>query len=163
MSARGSKQTLERKSKPKYEKIDTSALPPLYKCTCCGKTVQDPDGKFFKVIQNSLYKANDGYSNVCTYCCDDYFARMRDKYKDEKMALLMTCAEMGWFFSEATYIKMKEKDSQDIRLGDYVKRLNLSQNKDLTFVDYVISSINNEQFLRSKEEVNQQMESEWTK
>ena len=64
-------------------------------------------------------------------------------YKDEKMALLMTCAEMGWFFSEATYIKMKEKDSQDIRLGDYVKRLNLSQNKDLTFVDYVISSINN--------------------
>lgn len=163
MSARGSKQTLERKSKPKYEKIDTSALPPLYKCTCCGKTVQDPEGKFFKVVQNSLYKANDGYSNVCTYCCDDYFARMRDKYKDEKMALLMTCAEMGWFFSESTYIKMKEKDSQDIRLGDYVKRLNLSQNKDLTFVDYVISSINNEQFLRSKEEINQQMENEWTK
>ena len=163
MPARGSKQTLEKKAKPKYEKIDTSALPPLYKCTCCGKTVQDPEGKFFKVVQNSLYKANDGYSNVCTYCCDDYFARMREKYKDEKMALLMTCAEMGWYFSEATYIKMKEKDPQDIRLGDYVKRLNLSQNKDLTFVDYVISSINNEQFLRSKEEVNQQMESEWTK
>ena len=163
MPARGSKQTLEKKAKPKYEKIDTSALPPLYKCTCCGKTVQDPEGKFFKVVQNSLYKANDGYSNVCTYCCDDYFARMREKYKDEKIALLMTCAEMGWYFSEATYIKMKEKDPQDIRLGDYVKRLNLSQNKDLTFVDYVISSINNEQFLRSKEEVNQQMESEWTK
>ena len=163
MPARGSKQTLEKKAKPKYEKIDTSALPPLYKCTCCGKTVQDPEGKFFKVVQNSLYKANDGYSNVCTYCCDDYFARMREKYKDEKMALLMTCAKMGWYFSEATYIKMKEKDPQDIRLGDYVKRLNLSQNKDLTFVDYVISSINNEQFLRSKEEVNQQMESEWTK
>lgn len=163
MPARGSKQTLEKKAKPKYEKIDTSALPPLYKCTCCGKTVQDPEGKFFKVVQNSLYKANDGYSNVCTYCCDDYFARMREKYKDEKMALLMTCAEMGWYFSEVTYIKMKEKDPQDIRLGDYVKRLNLSQNKDLTFVDYVISSINNEQFLRSKEEVNQQMESEWTK
>ncbi len=163
MSARGSKQTLERKSKPKYEKIDTSALPPLYKCTCCGKTVQDPEGKFFKVVQNPLYKANDGYSNICTYCCDDYFARMREKYNDEKMALLMTCAEMGWFFSEATYIKMKEKDPQDIRLGDYVKRLNLSQNKDLTFIDYVISSINNEQFLRSKEEINQQMESEWTK
>ena len=163
MPARGSKQTLEKKAKPKYEKIDTSALPPLYKCTCCGKTVQDPEGKFFKVVQNSLYKANDGYSNVCTYCCDDYFARMREKYKDEKTALLMTCAEMGWYFSEATYIKMKEKDPQDIRLGDYVKRLNLSQNKDLTFVDYVISSINNEQFLRSKEEVNQQMESEWTK
>lgn len=163
MPAKGSKQTLERKAKPKYDKIDTNTLPPLFKCTCCGKVVQDPEGKFFKVVQNPLYKANEGYSNVCTYCCDDYFARMRDKYKDEKLALLMTCAEMGWYFSEATYIKMKEKDPQDIRLGDYVRRLNLSQNKDLTFVDYVISSINNEQFLRSKEEVNLQMESEWTK
>lgn len=163
MPAKGSKQALERKAKPKYDKIDTNTLPPLFKCTCCGKVVQDPEGKFFKVVQNPLYKANEGYSNVCTYCCDDYFARMRDKYKDEKLALLMTCAEMGWYFSEATYIKMKEKDPQDIRLGDYVRRLNLSQNKDLTFVDYVISSINNEQFLRSKEEVNLQMESEWTK
>ena len=51
------------------------------------------------------------------------------------------------FLTENVYlkeqiIKMKEKDPQDIRLGDYVKRLNLSQNKDLIFVDYVISSIN---------------------
>ena len=41
MPARGSKQTLEKKAKPKYEKIDTNALPPLYKCTCCGKMVQE--------------------------------------------------------------------------------------------------------------------------
>lgn len=163
MPAKGSKQALENRAKPKYPKIDLTALPPLYKCTSCGKIVQNPEGKFFKVVQNSLYRSNDGYSHLCTYCCDDYFARMREKYKDEKIALLMTCAEMGWYFSEATYIKMKEKDPQDIRLGDYVKRLNLSQNKNLTFVDYVISSINNEQFLRSQEEVNQQLESEWSK
>lgn len=162
MPARGSKQTLEKKAKPKYAPIDTSALPLLFKCTCCGKVVQNPEGKFFKVVQNSLYKSNDGYSNICTYCCDDYFARMREKYKDEKIALLMTCAEMGWYFSEATYIKMKENDPQDIRLGDYVRRLNLSQNKNLTFVDYVVASINNEQFLRSKDEINQQFESEWS-
>ena len=44
-----------------------------------------------------------------------------------------------------------------------MKGLIFLHNKDLTFIDYVISSINNEQFLRSKEEINQQMESEWTK
>ena len=162
MPARGSRQTLEKKAKPKYSAVDISSLPPLYKCTCCGKTVQDPDGKFFKVVQNQLYKSNDGYSHICTSCCDGYFARMREKYKDEKIALLMTCSEMGWYFSEATYIKMKEKDPQDIRLGDYAKRLNLSQNKDLTFTDYVISSINNEQFLRSKDEIESQLEGEWS-
>lgn len=162
MSARGSKQTLEKKAKPKYRKIDTTTLPPLYKCSCCGKIVQEPEGKFFKVIQNSLYNGNDGFSNICTYCCDDFFARMREKYQDEKIALLVTCAEMGWFFSEKTYMQMKEKNSGDIRLGDYIKRLNLSQNKNLTFVDYVMSSINSEQFLRSKQEADEMMEENWT-
>lgn len=162
MPARGSKQALEKKAKPKYRKIDTTTLPPLYKCSCCGKIVQEPEGKFFKVIQNSLYNGNDGFSNICTYCCDDFFARMREKYQDEKIALLVTCAEMGWFFSEKTYIQMKEKNSGDIRLGDYIKRLNLSQNKNLTFVDYVMSSINSEQFLRSKQEADEMMEENWT-
>ena len=162
MPARGSKQALEKKAKPKYRKIDTTTLPPLYKCSCCGKVVQEPEGKFFKVIQNSLYNGNDGFSNICTYCCDDFFARMREKYQDEKIALLVTCAEMGWFFSEKTYMQMKEKNSGDIRLGDYIKRLNLSQNKNLTFVDYVMSSINSEQFLRSKQEADEMMEENWT-
>lgn len=162
MPARGSKQALEKKAKPKYRKIDTTTLPPLYKCSCCGKIVQEPEGKFFKVIQNSLYNGNDGFSNICTYCCDDFFARMREKYQDEKIALLVTCAEMGWFFSEKTYMQMKEKNSGDIRLGDYIKRLNLSQNKNLTFVDYVMASINSEQFLRSKQEADEMMEENWT-
>jgi len=160
--ARGSKQTLEKKAKPKYRKIDTTTLPPLYKCSCCGKIVQEPEGKFFKVIQNSLYNGNDGFSNICTYCCDDFFARMREKYQDEKIALLVTCGETGWFFSEKTYMQMKEKNTGDIRLGDYIKRLNLSQNKNLTFVDYVMSSINSEQFLRSKQEADDMMEENWT-
>lgn len=163
MPARGSKQAIEKSRKPKYQKIDTSTLPPLYKCSCCGKMVQDPEGKFFKVVQNSLYKGNDGYGNICIYCCDDFFAKMRDKYQDEKIALLFICAEMGWFFSETTYMKMKERDSGDIRLGDYVKRLNLSQNKDLTFADYVMLSITNEQFLHSQKESKEILESEWTK
>lgn len=149
-------------SKPKYRKIDTTTLPPIYKCSCCGKIVQEPVGRFFKVIQNSLYNGNDGFGTVCITCCDEYFNRMREKYKDEKLALLATCAEVGWFFSEKTYLEMKEKIMGDIRLGDYVKRLNLSQNKNLTFVDYVMSSINNEKFLRSHSESVAMFEENWT-
>ena len=162
MPARGSKQAIARKKQPKYAKIDTDTLPPLYKCSCCGKVVQDPEGKFFKVTQNALYNGNDGYSNICSYCCDDFFARMKEKYQDEKLALLVTCGEMGWFFSEKTYMQIKEKMPDDIRLGEYIRRLNLSQHKNKTFVDYVMSSINNEQFLRSKEESDSMMEESWT-
>lgn len=87
---------------------------------------------------------------------------MKEKYQDEKVALLVTCCEMGWFFSEKTYLEMKEKNSDDITLGEYIRRLNLSQNKNKTFVNYIMSSITNEQFLRSKKEADEMFEANWT-
>lgn len=163
MPARGSKQTIEKRNKPKIDKsIDVESLPTIYKCSNCGKRVVDPEGKFYKIISNPLYKSNDGYSTLCTYCVDELFDNLRVKYNDEKIALLLCCAEVGWFFSESTYLKMKEKDSADIRIGDYVKRLNLSQNKNLTFQDYLIGSLNNQKVLLNKVEENQLLEEKWS-
>lgn len=156
------KQSLSKKRTTKVAQIDTSALPPLYKCSCCGKIVQDPQGRFFKVAQNSLYDGNDNYSNICTTCCDNFFSRMKEKHKDEKVALLVTCCEMGWFFSEKIYLELKEKSLEDIKLGEYIRRLNLSQNKEKTFVNYIMSSIKNEQFLRSQKETEEMFEANWT-
>ncbi len=163
MPARGTKQSLSKKKKiTKPVEIDTTTLPPLYKCSCCGKLIQDPKGKFYKVVQNSLYDGNDNYGTICTICCNNFYERMREKYQDEKVALLITCCEMGWFFSEKTYLEMKEDSLDDLRLGEYIRRLNLSQNKNKTFVDYIMSSINNEKFLRSKKETDEMFEANWT-
>lgn len=163
MPARGSKQTIEKRNKPKIDKsIDVESLPTIYKCSNCGKRVVDPEGKFYKIISNPLYKSNDGYSTLCTYCVDELFDNLRVKYNDEKLALLLCCAEVGWFFSESTYLKMKEKDSADIRIGDYIRRLNLSQNKDLSFQDYLIGSLNNQKVLLGKVEENQLLEDKWS-
>lgn len=163
MPARGSKQTIEKRKKPKIDKsIDVESLPTIYKCSNCGKRVVDPEGKFYKIISNPLYKSNDGYSTLCTYCVDELFDNLRVKYNDEKLALMLCCAEVGWFFSESTYLKMKEKESGDIRIGDYVKRLNLSQNKNLTFQDYLIGFLNNQKTLLNKVEENQLLEEKWS-
>lgn len=158
---RSTKQSAK-KAKPKYAQVDVTTLPPLYKCSCCGKIVTDPQGKFFKVTQNALYNGNDGYSNICINCCNNYFTRMKEKYKDEKYALLVTTGEMGYFFSEKTYLEIKEKNPEDLVLGEYIRRLNLSQHKNKTFVDYVMSAVNNEQFLRSQEESVAMFEQNWT-
>lgn len=163
MPARGSKQTIEKRNKPKIDKsFDVNSVPNIYKCTNCGKRTVDPDGKFYKIISNPLYKENDGYSTLCTYCIDELFDNLRVKYNDEKLALLLCCAEVGWFFSESTYLKMKEKDPADIRIGDYIKRLNLSQNKNLTFQDYLIGSLNNQKILSNKVEENELLEEKWS-
>ena len=164
MPAKGSKQAIEKRNRPKIDKsFDVNSVPDIYKCTKCGKRVVDPEGKFYKNISNPLYKNNDGYTTLCTYCIDELFDDLRVKYSDEKLALLLCCAEVGWFFSEATYLKMKEKDSADIRIGDYVKRLNLSQNKNLTFQDYLIGSLNNQKVLATKVEENELLEEKWSK
>lgn len=163
MPARGSKQTIEKRNKPKIDKsFDVDSVPNIYKCTNCGKRTVDPEGKFYKIISNPLYKENDGYSTLCTYCIDELFDNLRVKYNDEKLALLLCCAEVGWFFSESTYLKMKEKDPADIRIGDYIKRLNLSQNKNLTFQDYLIGSLNNQKILSNKVEENELLEEKWS-
>lgn len=163
MPARGSKQTIEKRNKPKIDKsFDVNSVPNIYKCTNCGKRTVDPEGKFYKIISNPLYKENDGYSTLCTYCIDELFDNLRVKYNDEKLALLLCCAEVGWFFSESTYLKMKEKDPADIRIGDYIKRLNLSQNKNLTFQDYLIGSLNNQKILSNKVEENELLEEKWS-
>lgn len=159
----GGKTSLSKsKKKPKYAAIDITKLPPLYKCSCCGTLVQEPQGKFYKVIQNPLYDGNEGFGTICVNCCSSFFDRMREKYKDEKLALLITCSEMGWFFSEKTYLQMKEKDTADISLGEYIKRLNLSQNKNKTFDNYLVEAINNEQFLNSKQDNEEMFEARWT-
>lgn len=163
MPARGSKQTIEKRNKPKIDKsFDVNSVPNIYKCTNCGKRTVDPEGKFYKIISNPLYKENDGYSTLCTYCIDELFDNLRVKYNDEKLALLLCCAEVGWFFSESTYLKMKEKNPADIRIGDYIKRLNLSQNKNLTFQDYLIGSLNNQKILSNKVEENELLEEKWS-
>lgn len=163
MPARGSKQTIEKRNKPKIDKsFDVDSVPNIYKCTNCGKRTVDPEGKFYKIISNPLYKENDGYSTLCTYCIDELFDNLRVKYNDEKLALLLCCAEVGWFFSESTYLKMKEKNPADIRIGDYIKRLNLSQNKNLTFQDYLIGSLNNQKILSNKVEENELLEEKWS-
>lgn len=163
MPAKGSKQAIEKRNKLKPDKsFDVNSVPNIYKCTNCGKRTVDPENKFYKVISNPLYKENDSYSTLCTYCIDELFDNLRVKYNDEKLALLLCCAEVGWFFSEATYLKMKEKDPSDIRIGDYVKRLNLSQNKNLTFQDYLIASLNNQKILSNKVEENEIFEEKWS-
>ena len=61
MPARGSKQTIEKRNKPKIDKnFDVSSVPEIYKCTKCGKKKVDPEGNFYKNISNPLYKNNDG-------------------------------------------------------------------------------------------------------
>lgn len=164
MSSRDTKQTVTNRRIPKIDKnFDVSSIPTIYKCTNCGKAVVNPVGKFYKVISNPLYQKNDGYSSLCTTCVDNYFDRCRGKYEDEKLALLLTCAEVGWFFSEAIYLKMKERDPADIRLGEYIKQLNLSQNKKLAFSDFLITSLTKQKIMKNKIEENDFLEDKWTK
>lgn len=148
---------------PKKNIIDTSQFPTMYKCTQCGKIVTDPQGIFYNITKNnSLYAGNGGYANICVECCNKFFQKMVEKYSNEKLALSLTCAAMGCYFSEALYTTMKDTGTGEIHIGKYLRRLNLSQYKDLSFVDYFVSFNNSKVALMSKEELAEQFNAEWT-
>lgn len=164
MPPRGSKESIEKKRRGKVTPIDLDKLPPIYKCTMCGKTTQDADGKFFRLQHNANYAGNDGYCNLCSYCCDDLFAKAKEKEKDELTALMKVCAETGLYFSQKIYNQIQDKllPNTEMRLGDYVRRLNLAQTKGKTFWDYVLNSVTTEKFLESKKEQDALLEENWT-
>lgn len=151
-------------SKKKYQRktVDTENLPDIFKCTSCGKVLLSPLRYFYKSAYNLAYSKNGGYCHICIKCCENLFMQYKSNYNDEKMALLMICSETGWFFSEEIYSQVKQKNPDKFKLGEYVRMLNLSQNKTMTFSDYITSAIKNEKFLHQKETVNDNKQEEWS-
>ena len=148
------------KSKPK--KIDLTTLPPLYKCTCCGKITQSPAGVFYKNTQNHLYDGSDGYVQLCVQCCNDFFRSVLDKYRDEEMALMSLCAEIGFYYSEQLYRRIKDKDPSVINFGEYVKQYNLNQFKNATFVDFAANFVRSEKVKDEGKKKEEDIEFVWT-
>lgn len=92
---------------------------------------------------------------------EDIFKDLCKKYDNEELALILCCSMAGWFYSEATYEKMKAKDSR-INLGNYVRMLNLTQNSKGSFQDYLVDLLKKKQLLKDKKQRRNLEENSWS-
>lgn len=134
---------------------------PVYKCTCCGSMYHSPEKKFYKVIKNPLFVGNGEYSNVCVNCCETFFSQMKETYKSERTALILTCAAMGWYFNEEIYSSIKAKDISPIKIGVYQRQLSLTQNRGKCFTDSLVQMISTLE--KRENETKKEIEEEWTR
>lgn len=146
-------------TKTRKPRINTDDLPPLYKCTKCGKITQDPVGNFYMVKVGGAYEGNGNYSHLCTTCVNKYFEEQRAKLKDEKLAVIMTCSLIGACFAEELYETMRGKG--EFKFGEYLRSLNGPQYRTRSFYSFLVGLVKDGEKLKSPLELMEQRETRW--
>lgn len=98
------------------------------KCVCCSCGEPLALTKFYK--SNSVFYA-DGHLPICKECFSSKFGHFAAEYHSNKMAMQRMCMTFDIYFNEAAFDSCDTDDSTV--LGNYFRKLNLSQHKGKTF------------------------------
>lgn len=155
----------KRAENERYEEI-LKELPPIYKCTCCGKITFQPVGTFYVVNNNAFFEGNDNRSSICVDCANKFLRGYRERYNDEKLAVMLMCMHMGYFFSEHLYDTMHEKEMIDpeeekFSFGKYVRSLSGPQYKKQNFIAYMMSLLQRRTVFKEADETREDLEMTW--
>ena len=102
------------------------------KCVCCSCGEPLALTKFYK--SNSVFYA-DGHLPICKECFSSKFGHFAAEYHSNKMAMQRMCMTFDIYFNEAAFDSCDTDDSTV--LGNYFRKLNLSQHKVKTFEDSI--------------------------
>ena len=163
-------QALQQKRERRAERERVEAvledLPPIFKCTRCGKMTSTATGNFFSINNNVAFEGNENRASICCECTVKFFNEYCDTYDDEKLALMLTCMHLGVFFSEPLYDSMHEKELIDpehekFSIGKYLRQLSGPQYKKQTFLSYMISVLKKRQAFSTQEQSRDRLEDTW--
>lgn len=163
-SSNTARKTTERSkssSLAKFGEVDN--LPFYYSCVKCGKRSYDPINVFYKSATNPIYSGQNNYAPICIECVLKLFEEYKFQYGDEKTAILLLCANLGLYFSEQIYIRMKEQSNEPIQFPEYLRRLNLAQVTLGNFNDYIVSVMHTHKMVSNVQEEQVVVEDKWTK
>lgn len=102
------------------------------KCVCCSCGEPLALTKFYK--SNSVFYA-DGHLPICKECFSRKFGHFAAEYHSNKMAMQRMCMTFDIYFNETAFDSCDTDDSTV--LGNYFRKLNLSQHKGKTFEDSI--------------------------
>ena len=102
------------------------------KCVCCSCGEPLALTKFYK--SNSVFYA-DGHLPICKECFSSKFGHFAAEYHSNKMAMQRMCMTFDIYFNEVAFDSCDTDDSTV--LGNYFRKLNLSQHKGKTFEDSI--------------------------
>lgn len=124
----------------------------IYKCSCCGREVNNPEGVFYKT-HSSIFKDNEGYSTLCRYCLNDKYIEYSNRF-DECVAMKIICHYVDMPFVYGLY-SSAAKNNESLTIGKYLSLTNGTQYRRKTFVNTLLDKrelyIDEDEYQKGKE------------
>lgn len=124
----------------KKERV-TLANARAYKCICCGISTLKPQESFYTSKASPLYIQNDNYIPFCRSCLRDLFNTYYKKYGDVDIAFMLVCQIMDLPFIPHLAQSALDSKPGTFPIGDYISRLAVSNQLDMTYGDGYIKSL----------------------
>ncbi len=121
------KKAVKKKSVAKNDNGD----PIVFRCTCCGKVVEDARTVFYKVSYSRSHHANDGYAHICIDCVKELFAYYKEKYSQQEAVKIM-CAMLDVPYYRSLYESVNRQNDV-FSFGLYIRQINGKQYAGKTF------------------------------
>ena len=128
-----------------------------FRCSRCGKEVENPRGKFFRNKHSKRFMSNCGYMTICMDCMQELFVEYASRYNDERFATAIMCAHLDIVFDNKLYDAVVDKNV-NFTIGAYVQSAltNIRCNTK-TFVHTLVTH----ELDRKQDEVHEEEENEW--
>lgn len=98
----------------------------------CGKEIEKPVGNLYKNSYSRDYKANDGYVHMCRNCVNELFEEYKNKYEDQRLAVMIMCAKLDFPYYHSLYETVNVRN-ETFSFGMYTRQINNQQYKGKTF------------------------------
>lgn len=106
-----------------------------------------------------MYDGNEHYAHLCAGCVSNELEEFKIRYKDERLALILTCASIGVYFSEELYSSIR--DNGEITFGNFKKALNGVQYRSKNFNTFLVELLEGNAQLKGNNELREDRETRW--
>lgn len=145
-------ENVKQPSSSKKEKEDR-----LFYCQACGKSFKRQKGNF-PTTQSPMFKGNNGYTNMCKNCVNDWFDYFIDTFdKNEEKAMDRMSSLFDWYYNDSIMASTRKISADRSRVGAYPSKMNLPQynphndKSAVTYLDTIKDKSNN--IIRNMEDV----------
>lgn len=99
----------------------------LYYCQHCGDSFTKQKGNF-PTTQSPLFKGNNGYTNMCKKCTDEWFLYFTEVFNgNEEQAMDRMSALFDWYYLDRIMASTRKISADRSRVNAYPSKMNLPQ------------------------------------
>lgn len=124
-----------KKSLQRIKEIEPPERTEFY-CCCCGKKYIKQKGNF-TFSQSPMYKGNNSYLPICNNCIENLIEQYTEILGTQDEAIKRVCMHWDIYYNESVLQSSRKTSADQSRFKNYIRHLNLSQNKSNTYDDFL--------------------------